>query len=90
MPTNNKNHGTVLITGASSSIGRELALEFGARAATLVLTARRLDRLEQLREQLLGRHPGLKVVVLAADLSDEGREAARESIRASRRGGCAG
>jgi short-subunit dehydrogenase len=46
-------------------------LEFGARAETLVLVARRLDRLEQLREQLLGRYPGLKVVVLAADLSDE-------------------
>jgi NAD(P)-dependent dehydrogenase (short-subunit alcohol dehydrogenase family) len=25
MPTNKKNHGTVLITGASSGIGRELA-----------------------------------------------------------------
>jgi hypothetical protein len=37
MPTNNKNHGTVLITGASPGIERELALEFGARAATLVL-----------------------------------------------------
>ena len=71
MPTNNRNLGTVLITGASSGIGRELALEFGARAATLVLVARRLDRLEHLRVQLLGRHPGLKVVVLAADLSDE-------------------
>ena len=71
MPTNKKNHGTVLITGASSGIGRVLALEFGARAATLVLVARRLDRLEQLRGQLLGRYPGLKVVVLAADLSDE-------------------
>ena len=71
MPTNKKNHGTVLITGASSGIGRELALEFGARAATLVLVARRLGRLEQLRGQLLGRYPGLNVVVLAADLSDE-------------------
>ena len=71
MTTNQKNHGTVLITGASSGIGRELALEFGARARTLVLAARRLDRLEQLREQLLGRYPGLNVIVLAADLSDE-------------------
>lgn len=66
-----KNHGAVLITGASSGIGRELALEFGARAATLVLVARRLDRLEKLRAELLSHHPGLKVIVLAADLSDE-------------------
>ena len=40
-------HGTVLMTGASA-IGRELALEFGACAETLVLVARRLDRLETL------------------------------------------
>jgi len=58
---------------ASSGIGRELSLEFGARVEVLVLVARRLDRLEQLRQQLLGlgRHPGLKVVVLSADLSEE-------------------
>jgi short-subunit dehydrogenase len=69
---NKKKQGTVLITGASSGIGRQLALEFGPQAAeTRVLAARRLDRLEQLREQLLGRCPGLKAVVLAADLSDE-------------------
>ena len=71
MTRNKKNHGVVLITGASSGIGRELVLEFGARAETLVLVARRLDRLEQLRQQLRERHPGLKVIVLAADLSDE-------------------
>jgi hypothetical protein len=59
-----------LITGASAGIGRELALEFGARAGTLVLVARRLDRLKQLRDELVGRYPELIVVVLAADLSD--------------------
>src|SRR5690242_3709944 len=69
--TNKKDYGVVLITGASAGIGRELALEFGARAETLVLAARRLDRLEQLRDELLSRDPGLNVVALAADLSDE-------------------
>ena|SRR5579863_5133230 len=71
MMTNNKNHGSVLITGASSGIGRELALEFGACAETVVLVARRLDRLEKLRTELQSHHPGLKVIVLAADLSEE-------------------
>jgi short-subunit dehydrogenase len=71
MTRNTKNYGTVLVTGASAGIGRELALEFGARAETLVLVARRLDRLEALKAELAGRYPGLKVVVLAADLSDE-------------------
>src|SRR5262249_23194101 len=71
MTRSTKNHGTVLITGASAGIGRELALEFGARAEMLVLVARRLDRLEALKAELAGRYPRLKVVVLAADLSDE-------------------
>ena len=71
MATNRKNHGIVLITGASAGIGRALALEFGARAETLVLVARRLDRLEKLQEELLGRYPGLKIVASTADLSDE-------------------
>jgi uncharacterized protein len=71
MAVHKRNHGTVLITGASAGIGHELATEFGACAETLVLVARRLDRLERLREELLGRYPALKVVVLAADLSDE-------------------
>ena len=66
-----KNHGIVLITGASAGIGRELALEFGPRAEMLVLAARRMDRLENLRAELLERHPGIKVVALPADLSDE-------------------
>jgi len=86
MTTNKKNHGIVLITGGSSGIGRELALEFGARAETLVLVARRLDRLERLREELLGRYPGLKVVVLAADLSDE-HEAERLLAKVSEQAG---
>jgi uncharacterized protein len=64
--------GTVLVTGASAGIGRELAVQLAARAGTLVLVARRIDRLEQLRRELLAGHPRLNVVALAADLSDEG------------------
>lgn len=71
MTVNTPNHGTVMITGASSGIGRELALEFAPRAETLVLVARRADRLEKLRDDLLVRHPHLRLVVLAADLADE-------------------
>jgi uncharacterized protein len=71
MVKNKRSHGTVLITGASAGIGRELALEFSACSETLVLIARRLDRLESLRDDLLGRYPQLKVIVLAADLSEE-------------------
>jgi short-subunit dehydrogenase len=63
--------GTVLVTGASAGIGRELALLLSERAGTLVLLARREERLQELQENLLARHPRLGVVVLAVDLSDE-------------------
>ena len=71
MTTKTPNHGTVMITGASSGIGRELALQFAARSQGLVLVARRTDRLERLRAELLARDPNLKIVLLPADLSDE-------------------
>jgi len=63
--------GTVLVTGASAGIGRELAVQLAARAGTVVLLARRAGRLEELRASLLARHPQLQVVALPVDLSDE-------------------
>lgn len=63
--------GTVLITGASSGIGRELAARLAARAGILVLAARRAGLLEGLRDELAAAHPRLKVVALPVDLSDE-------------------
>ncbi|MBF7729230.1 SDR family NAD(P)-dependent oxidoreductase [Pseudomonas sp. N040] len=43
---------TIVITGASSGIGRELALEMARRGHNLGLTARRLPLLEELREEI--------------------------------------
>ena len=63
--------GTVLVTGASAGIGRELAGQLAPRAGTLVLLARRAGRLEELRASLLVRHPRLQVLTLPVDLSDE-------------------
>jgi len=71
MNTKLPDHGTVMITGASSGIGRELAFQFAPRSQALVVVARRTDRLERLRGELLASHPDLKVVALGADLSDE-------------------
>jgi hypothetical protein len=63
--------GTILITGASSGIGRDLARQFASRAGVLILVARRKDRLERLKEELLARHPALGVHLLPCDLSDD-------------------
>lgn len=61
--------GTILITGASSGIGREMARQLARRARTLVLVARREERLEALRDELLEHNPTLGVMVERCDLS---------------------
>ena len=42
----------VLITGASSGIGKDAAIEFAKRGSNIVLVARRPDRLRELADKL--------------------------------------
>ena len=58
----------VLITGASSGIGLELARLFAAAGSDLVLVARREDRLSEIADELRAEHD-IIVRVLPADLS---------------------
>ena len=60
---------TVLITGASSGIGLELAKLFAADKSNLILVARRQDKLDQLATELREEH-GVQVRVLTKDLAD--------------------
>src|SRR4051794_27853110 len=60
----------IFITGASAGLGQGLAREFAARGRDLVLVARRLDRLEALRAELLTEHPGIRVVIGELDVDD--------------------
>jgi len=64
------NHCSALITGASSGIGREFARQLANRARTIVLVARRSERLADLRDELLNRNPNLDVHVRVVDLAD--------------------
>jgi hypothetical protein len=62
--------GVVLITGASSGIGREIALQVAPRARRIVLAARRKDRLEELKTELLSKNGNLVVSVYGCDVTD--------------------
>jgi len=59
-----------LITGASAGIGWEFARQLAGRAGALVLVARRLERLEELRTELTKKDPNLNVHCRAVDLAD--------------------
>src|SRR5436853_7103362 len=59
-----------LITGASAGIGRECARQLARRARTLVLVARREQRLNELRDELRNRNAQLNVHTRAVDLCD--------------------
>lgn len=60
----------ILITGASSGLGAGMAREFAARGHHLALCARRTDRLDALRAELLGKYPRLAIHVRALDVRD--------------------
>ncbi|WP_312111924.1 SDR family oxidoreductase [Pantoea septica] len=57
----------ILITGASSGIGAGIARELAASGATLLLGARRVDRLETLAAEL--KQQGAEVAVAALDVT---------------------
>lgn len=63
------NEKVVVITGASSGIGRALAFAFARRAAKLVLVARNVDRLEAVQREIAPYTSD--ILVIPADISDE-------------------
>ena len=57
-----------VISGASSGLGAQMAKGFAAQGADLVITARRLERLESLAEEI--RKTGVRCLPLRCDVTD--------------------
>lgn len=69
------------MTGASSGLGAEFARRLAARGHDVTIVARRVDRLEALRTEILAKH-SVTVDVLAADLATQaGRKAVASVLR---------
>ena len=58
-----------VITGASSGIGYETAKAFANRGKNLIVAARRRSNLENLKHEIMEKHPTLDVVIRTVDLS---------------------
>lgn len=61
----------VLVTGASSGIGRAVALACGREGANVALVARRAERLQEVADEI--KHMGQQAVLCVADVGDEGQ-----------------
>lgn len=59
----------VLVTGASSGIGHALALEGAKRGYDVIAIARRAERLNQLKAEIMKLHPECSVETLVADVT---------------------
>jgi short-subunit dehydrogenase len=76
---------TALVTGASSGIGQEFAIQLARRGCDLILVGRDLDRLRQLASRLEEEHL-IRAIVIVADLSKaESAEEIHEQVGASGR-----
>ena len=60
----------ILITGASSGLGKGMAIEFAKQGCNLALCARRLENLESLRNELLEINANIQVFIRSLDVND--------------------
>lgn len=60
----------ILITGASSGLGKGMAIEFAKSGADLALCARRIEQLETLKQELLAQNPAIQISIKALDVND--------------------
>ena len=60
-----------LITGASSGFGRDMAVAFAERGVSVILTARSVEPMEELKKELESKY-SITAEVLPCDLSVAG------------------
>ena len=63
--------GTILITGASSGLGAEMARQFADLGYDLAITARRTERLDELAAEITAKHADRRVITKALDVTDD-------------------
>ena len=63
-----------LVMGASSGLGRQFALCLAEQGANVVIAARRVDRLEEVRQEI--EKYGVRCVVSPCDITDSSQVAA--------------
>ena len=64
------NRQNILITGASSGLGYTMAKMYAAQGKNLALCARRVDRLNELRDEIAKTNPNINVYVRSLDVND--------------------
>jgi NAD(P)-dependent dehydrogenase (short-subunit alcohol dehydrogenase family) len=86
--TNRFDSKSILVTGASSGIGRAIALALGREGARIVAAGRRRDRLEETAKTI--RDAGSECVIVTGDVRDEATCAAWVKEASDRFGGLDG
>lgn len=85
MPKRSLEQSRVLITGASSGIGRAIARELARRKARLVLLARRRERLEALAEEVAAL--GGRAEIVSGDVTEPATRGRAVELAANKFGG---
>ena len=60
----------IIITGATSGIGRASAFQFGALGTNLLLTGRRDERLKEIKNKISEKYPDISVNTYCFDISE--------------------
>lgn len=72
---------TVLVTGASAGIGKELSLQLANSGANVILAARRMDRLTEIAEQINQNGGNALAIGLDVTLQKESMEAVEKATQ---------